>query len=327
MALLWHPEVSTSRRTSTIVRDPGAERYPTWSWASITEPVCYNEPNAWVETLVRWRSNSPQPGAMEARTPRRLEEPNDFDEHEPSENKKSLILAVSWSFGCIEADWPFKPLSESTFEEIQVNLRTVAHEPDTLCSKWYQMLPEPMLPVPEQEGGHGKIPEALTNRAQTPIFKVKTHEPFGHYHTGGRSLDVLNDMGECIGILNSEDASVKNYLTWSLEKGIGEIECMGISLGTRSDMTCLMPALSSNMGILSWMSALRDRPELDLTFRDRAGHILSARYVSSSLPSFPVVNVMAIRWQGPYAYRVTIGWILLTKWVKTKREFKDVLLR
>lgn len=326
MALLWHPEVSTSRRTSTIVRDPGVERYPTWSWTSITEPICYNNSREWVETLVRWRSNPTELGVTEARTPQRLERSDDPDEQEPSEDEKSLILAISWSFGCTEADWPFKPLSESTFEEIQVNLRTTAHQPDTLCSKWYQMLPEPMLPVPEQEGGRGKIPEALTTRAQTAVFKVKTHETFGHEHRGGRSLDVLNEIGECIGILDSEDPSVENDLTWSLEKGIEKIECMGISLGIRGSMTCLMPDLFSNMDILDQKSALRGRPELDLTFRDRAGDILPVAG-SFVYPTIPVVNVMAIRWQGPYAYRVTIGWILLTKWVKAKREFKDVLLR
>lgn len=53
MALLWYPEASTIRRTSTIVRDPGAEKYPTWSWTSITEPICYNESSEWVETLIR----------------------------------------------------------------------------------------------------------------------------------------------------------------------------------------------------------------------------------------------------------------------------------
>lgn len=40
----------------------------------------------------------------------------------------------------------------------------------------------------------------------------------------------------------------------------------------------------------------------------------------------PMVNVMAIRRRGPYAYRVSIGWILLVKWVEEVREIKDILL-
>lgn len=94
---------------------------------------------------------------------------------------------------------------------------------------------------------------------------------------------------------------------------------MGISLERRWTIDCLVP------GPLKPKQKATKFPELNLTFRDKSGRFLGGSYVNDS--DVPVVSVMAIRWQGPYAYRVSLGWILLTKWVETERHFHDIMLR
>ncbi|KAK8242762.1 heterokaryon incompatibility protein-domain-containing protein [Phyllosticta capitalensis] len=57
---------------------------------------------------------------------------------------------------------------------------------------------------------------------------------------------------------------------------------------------------------------------LDLTFCDRK---------QEPLPVVPIVHVMAIGWRGPIAIKIGIGWVLLTAWLKAKREIKTILLQ
>lgn len=317
MAMLWYPARSTSRRTGAIVRNPKAERYPTWSWGSITGPVCYSMPNVWMGNLVRWIANRKEPGIKGADTLRHL----GVSASELRDAKKRVMpiyLAIAWSFGCIEADWPFKPVSESTFKEMECNFWAIIGTPDSLVPKVYELLPAPTKKPLELRESHGNIPEGLATRAQTANFKVKSHEESGHDHEEGRSLDIVNVMGECIGILDSEDPSVQNNLIWTPE-GRAEIECMGISLEKRLKIDCLVP------GSHSPLSKAKEFPELNLTFRDGSGSFFDPPSIPGG--EVPVVSVMAIRWQGPYAYRVSIGWILLTKWVNAERNFHDVILR
>jgi len=56
-----------------------------------------------------------------------------------------------------------------------------------------------------------------------------------------------------------------------------------------------------------------------LTYFDSAGMPLDDH-------SAPVVYVMLIEWNGHYAHRIGIGWILLTKWAKGGHQWKAIAL-
>lgn len=133
MAMLWYPARSTIRRTGTIVRNPKAEGYPTWSWGSITGPIFYSASSKWVGNLVRWTTNSKEAGVKGADTLRYLGVSVNEFEAINAKSSMPICLAISWSFGCIEADWPFKPLSESTFKEMETQFLD-SYRPTRLAS-------------------------------------------------------------------------------------------------------------------------------------------------------------------------------------------------
>lgn len=239
-------------------------------------------------------------------------------------------MAIAWSFGCIEADWPFKPFSDSTVKEIQANLRTISNDLKKLVYKWYDLFstPGPTFPGLKEVHNTDKVPDLLATRAPTVIFRVKPHNESGHKHEVGRSLNVLNETEACIGILSLEDPSVEENLAWL--EGLAEIECIGISLERRHNMDCVALCPFSKRPNRGQSANVLESPVVDPTFRDESGNVLSTdhfHYGSDEMVLAPVANVLAIRRQGIYAYRVTIGLILLTQWVKAKRQFEDILLR
>lgn len=254
-----------------------------------------------------------------------------------------IILGIAWSQGCVETPWPFSDLKDCTFLELTAELecqwdsyqdleRQALHS--RRCGAFINQR-ESFDLWPETRARASLTESTLRGRAQSSFFRFKRHEKWSWY------ILILDSDGIPAGHLHTrvEEARALNLISSEMPME----ELIALSLGCFSMLRwgepdeCIKPCTNSKdlLDKISRLTHLEPNdgesyckeveeacnalgPDgLDLSFVDADG---------SALGSIPIVYVMVIRWNGPVAHRVAVGWVLLTRWIKSNPKFKTVYL-
>lgn len=259
-----------------------------------------------------------------------------------------IILALAWLHGCLETSCPFPDLKDCTFLELTTELESHWDSYEAFEREVVRNRPDNILS--EQLESSDLWPETTANAGLTKsTLRGRVQSSFFHFDRDGKATThilILDSYGCRSGYLstNIEEARALNLLSSERPKE----ELIALSLGclpsscydikycvelgstdedlwkkVKSFMSFFHPDDEGHPDEEWWrknvapVCAALGRDGLDLSFVDRDG---------SAMVSIPVVYVMLIRWNGPVAYRVSVGWMLLTAWVQSNRQFKTVYL-
>ncbi|KAK8175386.1 heterokaryon incompatibility protein-domain-containing protein [Phyllosticta citrichinensis] len=323
--LLW----SLGKRSEKAsVESPQSFQVPSWSWA-----YAKNFPSQhfrtsiglgqvdWVETLVRWGCVADsQSHAFEwARIPSRFKYKLKKITPPISSDKywAYIFIAVSWRSGCIEAGYPFRKSTEISFSAMRRDLKGLLGGLKHVPQAWLELVGNKLhAPGPqdtEDNGGTAELylaenyrqllrPGILIGRTQSAVFNVVHDSVIPRTYL---SLLKIRDQHrnivgglECFPHTENHDGVAATYI-----------------LEHFMDMSAIDEICDEDVYSFD-AKHLSDRLK-DFTIFDGEGN---------HMPFIPLVNVMAIEWNGPYARRLTVGWMLLSSWIEAEREFKTILL-
>ncbi|KAK8206278.1 heterokaryon incompatibility protein-domain-containing protein [Phyllosticta capitalensis] len=285
---------------------------PTWSWASTDGIVCPVPLNSECRPLITWAANNDK----------------DVERFEYIANRRSRRISAlehAWTKGVINYD--------SLSGAIQrCDLARELERPEKIWDKILQVLcvKEPRdvsknlskdlfedFPLKENESYFLK-PGTLLGRGQIASLRPSRLAPF-NLEDCELLLKSHDDL--TIGFLNGRTPFFDSDLLPRLQYE-APIELVAI-LADQEERE-----LSFHLRFQMFGEKTFDQSEkfdqfwsdrtLDLTFCDRK---------QEPLPVVPIVHVMAIGWRGPIAIKIGIGWVLLTAWLKAKREIKTILLQ
>ncbi|KAK8243819.1 heterokaryon incompatibility protein-domain-containing protein [Phyllosticta capitalensis] len=251
------------------------------------------------------------------------------------------IIAIAWKSGCISTSYPSNASTDVPFCKMSKDLKILLGDLEALSQIWLDQLPSPLSHLEEESLREGlqKLlkPGVLIGSVQSAFFKVVRPAKWNRYwhseplHIHDRSGRIVGDLGKYY------DPMADAEILSSMRGDESTVELIGLSLSCISGRALtgykynyLHSILDYLCGISYWeqyenpqrftmkryLEILSDR-DRDLTFFDSEGNYM---------PLLPIVNVMVIGWSGPYAHRITIGWVLLTSWIKAEREIKTILL-
>ena len=235
------------------------------------------------------------------------------------------VMALAWSQGCIEADYPFEPPQKTTFPCLMA----------CVSSRWpchYRYWQEAFQSPSDGKPGFTSLeslsraindrttlailqsnPKIIITRAPSALFRLNPLDVQSH------NYPIIDDQNQMVGLLIGKDPQLHGGLLARVERG-EKFEFIAVSM-SKNDEVVRYDATDNTEGGSLWYgraSALVDDECIrDLTYYDTGG--------TPFIP-LPVVNVMLIEWNGPLAHRVSIGWIYLTKWTMAQPRFKLVLL-
>lgn len=347
-ALLWHPD--TYNRTIPKWRKSKDQYWPTWAWCSIDSLYgvfmkygipCYG-------TLVRW---SMVKDASEYTTIADVKE-----WHGPKEWRKGtgwqsqypqLCMALALVSGCFESDCSPRLGTEHSFPELaslfssrfptlQSFFHWIPFQPHS-GSKFLTYLQDfPNGPRLGENSAQFESEGTLIGNVQVASLQLKVHKTNGmgfRWLEDYVSYEILDDQGSRIGLIRGNAPAGEMS---QASAGSGDtLEFLALSISGDAVMQGVfrlyqeeIPEFLRIRGEESMQHSLRlcgefeeelvRKRELGLTYFDRDG---------TALYPPPVVNVLLIGRRGPYAYRIAIGWVLLTKWVAAKPHFETIFLR
>ncbi|KAI0177833.1 heterokaryon incompatibility protein-domain-containing protein [Pestalotiopsis sp. NC0098] len=316
-ALLWHPsKLSRPQERQCNDRDV---TLPSWSWASLiggvaTREIYGNENSQWRYSgsfycsLCRWATWTVNEGPERVRRINSINDqmiwaqldkiwstqdsqrPPQFDfDGEPDCRQ---FLALAWIKGCIEADVPADLLGPET--ETSMSPKSLASRWPTIQDFWNEVQnrshhKENIDEIPYLGVGH------IATRTGCAALDVKVHE-WGEYFF---ICKAHADGGERMGVML--DKSEYRLRSANLSDKAAEVDFIAMALG-----------------YIPWSYAL---------YLDKK--VLEENNFPVNQPEpidQPGVIVMAVKWQGPIARRVALGWVTLQGWVDSKPEFRTVIL-
>lgn len=250
-------------------------------------------------------------------------------------SSKLLCFGIAWNQGCIDVEWPFPDLTERTFHELGADLERQWQEIDYLERDIV------LFSTQEQQASELEIRKSLDRttlkgRAQTSLFTLK--EGSRNLESAGLSM-IIDNCGRPVGLMYNVDmkrANVERRIS-----GFKDTPLIALSIGYFEGPYEIRDVL------LEFSSEDRDRERLwrrvgsyhHVTSypQEEIGDICEAfgpngvdiSYIDSqgsALSFLPIVHVMLAEWDGPVARRISIGWVFLTRWVKSNPQFKTVYL-
>ena len=233
------------------------------------------------------------------------------------------FMALAWSQGCVEADYPFELHGNTTYPCLKACIAT----------RWpchYMYWQEAFQSQGNSETGSTFLqslsreindrmnlsilqssPNIISTRAQSALFRL--NPPDNRLH----DYPIIDDQNHMIGLLIGKDFKLQAALSASIERR-EKFEFIALSVSTNDEVIQYDATVEGGSFRYSRASELVDGgSKSDLTYYDKDG---------TALIPLPVVNVMLVRWNGRLAHRVSIGWIYLTKWTKAQPRFKLILL-
>lgn len=324
-ALLWYPD--TYEKDQVAIRDSADVPVPSWSWSSRTGMI-YAPIPGYTAPLVRWAVGpdftlSPNGQQLTEWNCTELAPTDGYEQPTDSDGgEMSFAAAIAWNKGCFEKKWPLQiSLEHSTMEEYREALLSRWPRQRDLWSEIWSEPPDStstdnspaiMFGIPPhiQKG-------TLKTRAQSGNFRLKHHDHHGFCYDP--LLEILDEDGRCIGLLQANDPRVRAEIEPRMRLRNARFELVAISL-QNSYMDVELACLFSNRMELSGADELENlerRKRLGVTFADREG---------TCFELVTTVSVMLIGRRGPFAYRISIGWVLLTKWVESNTVFKTLYL-
>ncbi|KAF2966463.1 hypothetical protein GQX73_g7085 [Xylaria multiplex] len=328
-ALLWYPYDWPNIQE----RRPGNEMIlPSWSWASLIGHIStcslYGsghfrnlQRGSFYCSLCEWTTWNGERGHQSTR---RINAINDdivwtqldriWSEQKPIDEPYfdnfldapdyRQFLALAWAKGCIEADVPTDLLVSPN--DPAISAKELASRWPTVGTFWAEVrrrisgTQDPSIP-PNLHPGH------LLTRTQWSILRVEhdgnkehlrgdiyvpnTHFIIRHTQTGERVGALLSTVEYRLrSIATPDQAADVDFIALA-------IGCMPVCASSEADEESLKKNCFH-----------RDRPEDLVQFAQ------------------PGVIVMAVRWDGPIARRMALGWVTLQGWVDSKPSFKTVVL-
>lgn len=320
--LLWAPSEGGPARSIRVLRnypdrDPVPNPIlPTWSWASVTGESQVTRAGRLgnMVPLVKWArtapcSQPPTPTVIEPQT-----EKCTWNRTIHGSPEFGYFLAVLWSHSGFDSPSPFAPMqpgddtqtSEREFGQRWPSPRDFWHEVSSGSSRSPTYPGLGIIGLTGQDDS--KIsqlqPGVLLTRAQSTYVWVN---PDGYFRVG--------DHGALIGQLYGRD---RGLIPRGGSPKAGVFKCIAISLAHE-------PNLVQNSTDGRWQDPVK-------SVVDRWSHEKRLRFYSELLPMNPpglppVINVMLIRREGQFSYRLGIGWVLFNSWIKAERVFETILLK
>lgn len=329
-ALLWSPH----KEKGPVFTNEDDSGFPTWSWGSSRSEITMEWLPREVNPLVLWYRYSKNTGKLE-------EIPYECSARDESEEylfyrrsySRTCYISLAWQLGCLEQAFPFSKEVTTTIEDLD----------KASTSRWptYGDCLEEALRDPNCSASvHELLKKAycsrsavrepvgvLFTRAQSAFFKVKAMPIPTQFNLG-----IWTSEGQIAGFLQRPDnTQVLERFCQKNQDGDLVCEFIAISmscmnLNNGSNVTELVsPATRDaktprgDLHTIDWQMQLIATREYDLTFFDGKG---------SALNPIPIVNVLLIGSDTDgFTFRIGLGWITLTKWVKSRRTFKDIALR
>ncbi|KAL2106068.1 hypothetical protein VUR80DRAFT_7333 [Thermomyces stellatus] len=331
-ALLWYPHVEAHQPPPTY-RLCEDIRLPSWSWVSVSNEVSHFDITwRFKGSIVRW-ARVCDAGAGRAFEPILESDYSSRDawgvELHPGARRKwvylppQLYLALAASEGCIEAaDAPEPGFYRSTsFSDAAA--RAVRRWPEYRDFRHKVFGNKPSwIDFPSTTPIDGP---AIATRAQLTSLTLGRHvheRPFGPCYGEGTWLEIRGPDGTCIGML----APSPSLSGWTPPPPDSEFDFIGISASSLeksslgSSLGCLYAPRDygfDTCGSAKVEEQLRKVRHLGATYWDADGEPLNP---------IPTVDVMLIERKRGVARRLSIGWILLTKWALLERRYESIIL-
>lgn len=275
---------------------------------------------------------------------------------EPEEWRKSanwpslypqLCMALALASGCFELDCSSELGSEHTFPDLASIINSLFPSPQHFFH-WihFQSHLGSRFPAYLQDFPYGlRVGEnsaefesegTLIGNAQVASLRLKAYQTNGmgyEYMEDHVSHEILDSCGSRIGLIRGNapageisqaHAGSNDTLEFLALSISGDAVDQGVFRLYQEEIPEFLRIRGEESMQHSWTlcrefeEELVGKRELGLTYFDRDG---------TALYPPPVVNVLLIGRRGPYAYRIAIGWVLLTKWVAAKPHFETIFLR
>lgn len=348
-SLLWHPD--TDNRVIPLWRGSRNQYWPTWAWCSIDSlhgcRMEYGIP--YCGTLVRWSMVNDASeiativDAKEWHGPKEWRESTGWPSQYPQ-----LCMALALASGCFESDCSPGLGTEHSFPELASIFNSRFPSPQSFfhlipCqphsgSKFLTCLQDfTDGPRVGENSSEFESEGTIIGNAQVASLRLKVHQTNGmgyEYLNDYVSHEILDDQGSRIGLIRG-NAPEEEEISQAQAGFNDTLEFLALSIsGDAVEQGVFrlyqeeIPEFLRIRGEESMQHSKRlcrefeeelvRKRELGLTYFDRDG---------TALYPPPVVNVLLIGRRGPYAYRIAIGWVLLTKWVAAKPHFETIFLR
>ncbi|SPO01926.1 uncharacterized protein DNG_04599 [Cephalotrichum gorgonifer] len=333
-ALLWYPDVEIHQAPPTF-RLAGDLYLPTWSWVSVSGQTSHQDTRlSFKGSIVRWervytagtkRASKP---ILESDQPS-LEEWMFEEDNATKEiwlrKPPQLYMALAAAEGCVEMVRDLESDFQRTAPFIDVGTSLVERWPQyrDFRREAFEKSGSPCIEVPDT------ISEidgpAIATRAQLASLTLGEHvheRTFGPCYREGVWLEILESAGDCIGVL----APSPSLSGWEVPSEGSEFEFIGISISSLPN-----GSLGDSLGCLYSPTTFNfdSVPSSELAEKLREGRHLNFTYWDSDdkpLNPIPIVNVMLIEREGGWARRVSIGWVLLTKWARLEKQRESIVL-
>ncbi|PMD31553.1 HET-domain-containing protein [Hyaloscypha variabilis F] len=332
---------------------------PTWSWGSARGAIAYDTFNmtmdreqftAWCGPLIVWFEFCQTGGKLDLRAIKSDGEPlfwssiPDPRSWRTGGNLNSqLYLAIAWNKQCFPAASPLETDGSFTDMRDKFGLRWPQYE--VFLDQAFGHIRESdkalsakdVLQLSQLDPDELSRAGVIVTKAETAHFRIEY--PWKNRHNYSSSPDLYNfyiidEHGERIGFSwavkpqelpgspsDKESGNSWEFLPLSLAASthIPYEKLTGHLWRTFVDDSLTERVIETGNGpdYEEIASEVLQHTQLDITYYDNEGIPLNP---------VPIVNVMIINWRDGIAYRVAIGWILLTKWAKAKRQNKLIPL-
>lgn len=319
---IWNEPGSRSRRICT-------ETTPSWSWASITCQVIYDD-QSFCMPLVKWvlyktqaadmssPNTNPESHGAHGKELKAIGEPYSWSCWRTLQEAEGLcpqlFLAFAVKEGCIKVDKHFTIPEHESFSSLKANFTrrwpTYTHA--------YEEIRQ--VDTRQSSGSHG----VLFTNAQSAFFDIDrrwiknangmeigslcqmyTHEQISHKHSdGGMMWNGYEGCSNCTECSTKYGCKIEG-IALSIS-GLAFAEISGGEEYTRyasNHPPCFI---------------VPKRTERSMIYFDCNGH---------ALDPVPVVNVMFIRREDGYARRIGLGWIALKQWGSVEWRLEDIWLK
>lgn len=258
-------------------------------------------------------------------------------------------FAMAWSNGCVEARYPFPPVEESVFTSLNAKLTAQYPSSRGLLKQVLLEYGSFTFSLPRAVQDNEACLEEMGSEIRLPRSTIKSRGQTAHFSLATRPVVRSDKESSFVCITDNTGAPVgriwSNGLTWNAEiqPFLGDqnhpFEFLALSVGASGesdqDRDVLIhgeQSLPFTVGPHYHRRVVEFNGLLDL-WEDRIPPKGEARGANTNIfdselnwLETPVVRVMLIGKRGPLSYRVSIGWIYLSSWVRVEREFKTIYL-
>lgn len=313
-ALLWAPSPRGPPPSIRVLQN-NSDRdrvqnplLPSWSWASVRGEVGVTRASGDMVALVKWAHIAP---SAQLPTPILIEPQLEEFPWDDKLNPR-FCLAVLWSYLCFDSPSPFAPHPPNN---TGTNLGDLTLRWPSPRDFWHEITSggsrSPTYPELGISGLTGeddfKIaqlrPGILLTRAQSAHLWL---DPNGYLRNSDHGARIGQLYGEHRGLVLRGDSPK-----------VGVFKCVAISLSDGE---------GQNMKIVLESRTRLKRPNFTLSDEEN-WDIFSAEDPGNLVKYTPFINVMLIGSEGPFSYRLGIGWVLFQRWIDIQRVFETILLK